>query len=192
MRNEKIVKLLQAFTPWDAQEAADVESALRAVRAFDDIASRSNPIVHLCASPWIMSMDMKKVLLVYHRIYDSWGWCGGHCDGEEDPCFTALREGKEESGLRRLKIDERLLGVDVLPVPRHMKDGRQLSAHLHLNFTYLCFADEHEALHNCEREVKGAMWVDREAVSGLVSEAHMIPVYARLSQRALRRYPQKA
>ena len=34
MRNEKIVKLLQAFTPWDAQEAADVESALRAVRAF--------------------------------------------------------------------------------------------------------------------------------------------------------------
>ena len=60
MRNEKIVKLLQAFTPWDAQEAADVESALRAVRAFDDIASRSNPIVHLCASPWIMSMDMKR------------------------------------------------------------------------------------------------------------------------------------
>ena len=85
MKNEKIVKLLQAFTPWDAQEAADVESALRAVRAFDDIASRSNPIVHLCASPWIMSRDMKKVLLVYHRIYDSWGWCGGHCDGEEDP-----------------------------------------------------------------------------------------------------------
>lgn len=36
------------------------------------------------------------------------------------------------------------------------------------------------------------MWVDREAVSELVSEAHMIPVYARLSQRALRRYPQKA
>ena len=67
------MKLLQAFTPWDAQEAADVESALRAVRAFDDIASRSNPIVHLCASPWIMSRDMKKVLLVYHRIYDSWG-----------------------------------------------------------------------------------------------------------------------
>ena len=64
MKNEKIVKLLQAFTPWDAQEAADVESALRAVRAFDDIASRSNPIVHLCASPWIMSRDMKKVLLV--------------------------------------------------------------------------------------------------------------------------------
>ena len=52
MKNEKIVKLLQAFTPWDAQEAADVESALRAVRAFDDIASRSNPIVHLCASPY--------------------------------------------------------------------------------------------------------------------------------------------
>ena len=73
-----------------------------------------------------------------------------------------------------------------------MKDGRQLSAHLHLNFTYLCFADEHETLHHCEREVKGAMWVDREAVSELVSEAHMIPVYARLSQRALRRYPQKA
>ena len=52
---------------------------------FDDIASRSNPIVHLCASPWIMSRDMKKVLLVYHRIYDSWGWCGGHCDGGRGP-----------------------------------------------------------------------------------------------------------
>ena len=32
MKNEKIVKLLQAFTPWDAQEAADVESELQAYK----------------------------------------------------------------------------------------------------------------------------------------------------------------
>ena len=90
MKNEALIKLVQDFSPWDAQEAADRESALRALSTFEDILSRDNPIIHLCASPWIMSRDMKSVLLVYHRLYDSWGWCGGHCDGDEDLCAVAL------------------------------------------------------------------------------------------------------
>ncbi|HJC37101.1 MAG TPA: NUDIX domain-containing protein [Candidatus Merdibacter merdavium] len=188
MKNEALIKLVQDFSPWDAQEAADRESALRALSTFEDILSRDNPIIHLCASPWIMSRDMKSVLLVYHRLYDSWGWCGGHCDGDEDLCAVALREGMEESGLTRLQADERLLGLDILAAPRHMKHGRQLSTHLHLNFTYLCFADERETLHPCEREVKGAMWIECRNIRSHVREQHMIPVYERLCERALSRY----
>ena len=105
-----------------------------------------------------------------------------------DDCAVALREGMEESGLTRLQADERLLGLDILAAPRHMKHGRQLSTHLHLNFTYLCFADERETLHPCEREVKGAMWIECRNIRSHVREQHMIPVYERLCERALSRY----
>ena len=37
----------------------------------------------------------KKVLMIYHNIYKSWAWTGGHADGESDLLGTAIRELKE-------------------------------------------------------------------------------------------------
>ena len=54
----------------------------------------------LQASPWIINEDGSRVLLIYHRIYDSWGWCGGHCDGDENFHEVAIREGREETDTR--------------------------------------------------------------------------------------------
>ena len=35
--------------------------------------------------------------MVYHNIYNSWSWLGGHADGETDLLAVALREVKEEA-----------------------------------------------------------------------------------------------
>ena len=42
--------------------------------------------------------------MVYHNIYNSWSWLGGHADGETDLLAVALREVKEEAV--SIKADE--------------------------------------------------------------------------------------
>ena len=36
------------------------------------------------ASAWVVNPARNKVLMIYHNIYNSWSWTGGHADGETD------------------------------------------------------------------------------------------------------------
>ena len=92
MTHGELQALFEAYVPWNEQERNDRELALQAFRSFDDLLTRENTILHLCASPWIISRDHRQVLLVYHRLYDSWGWSGGHCDGDGVLWRVAKRE----------------------------------------------------------------------------------------------------
>ena len=70
---------------------------------FDDILTRKNDIGHFTASCWIVNKEKTKVLMVYHNIYDSWSWTGGHADGDEDLLRVSLKEAKEETGLKNVE-----------------------------------------------------------------------------------------
>ena len=120
---------------------------------------RSDPIAHMTASAWIVNRDRTKVLMVYHRIYDSWSWTGGHADGEKDLLAVALREAREETGLRKVRaVSEEIYSLEVLTVDGHEKRGAYVPSHLHLNVTYLLEADEDEELRVCEEENSGVKW----------------------------------
>ena len=41
--------------------------------------------------------------MIYHNIYNSWAWPGGHADGESDLLGVAMREVMEETGIKNLK-----------------------------------------------------------------------------------------
>lgn len=185
--NTSLYRQLQHFEPFDEQEAADRSTALYAMEQMDDLLTRDNLLVHFTASPWIVDPSGERVLLVYHRIYDSWGWCGGHCDGDADLIRVAKREGQEESGLSSLRlVSDKLLGLDVLDVPRHVKHGKTISCHLHINFTFLFMADDTQPFAYCEKEVAGARWVRMSEVAQVVREEAMRPVYEKLNQRTRR------
>lgn len=185
MTHRELQALFAAYVPWNEQERKDREVALQAFCAFDDLLTRENSIIHLCASPWIMSRDHRQVLLVYHRLYDSWGWSGGHCDGDGLLWRVAQREGMEESGIASLHlVSEQPLGVDVLSVPRHYKNKALVNAHLHLNVTYLFYGDPALPLSYKADEVKGARWFLVEEMPQVVKEKAMLPVYAKLCERA--------
>ena len=71
-----------------------------------------------------MNPAMDQVLMVYHRIYDSFAWTGGHADGSSDFLWTAVREAKEETGIQKpYPLTGAILSLDILPVKAHQKKG---------------------------------------------------------------------
>lgn len=100
--------------------------------------------------------------------------------------MTALKEAREETGIQTIRpLQKELAAVDILEVRRHIKRGKFVNAHLHFNLTYLCEADETEALQVCEGENSQVGWLPIEQLRQQVSEAHMLPVYEKLIRRGL-------
>lgn len=137
-----LIAQLNAFHPWNEQEARDRAELLRRLESGEELYSRENASAHLTASAWVASPDRRKVLLAYHNLYGSWAWLGGHADGERDLLSTALREVREESGLEEVRpVSPDLYSVEILTVDGHEKRGQYVSSHLHLNVTFLLEAD---------------------------------------------------
>ena len=135
---QKLISQLEKYTPFNEQEERDKNTILNLLKTQPDIFERSNLIAHMTASAWVVNKDRSKILLAYHNIYDSWAWLGGHADGETDLLHVAMREAKEETGIEHLRlIGGGVASLEILPVWAHVKHGRAVGSHLHLNVSYL-------------------------------------------------------
>ena len=65
-------KDLVAYKPYNFQEEKDRTLLLQALRTEKDVFQRKNRFMHFTASAWVVSKDRTKVLLCFHRIYNSW------------------------------------------------------------------------------------------------------------------------
>ena len=89
---------LAAYTPETEQERRDRNEILLAAEQYGtQLLYRSHAESHFTCSGFVMNPAMDQVLMVYHRIYDSFAWTGGHADGSSDFLWTAVREAKEEA-----------------------------------------------------------------------------------------------
>ena len=88
----QLIDILKAYTPYNEQEMRDKEAMVRFLQMHDDAFLRTNLVAHVTASGWVMNGDGTKVLMAYHKLYDSWAWTGGHADGDEDLLQVAIRE----------------------------------------------------------------------------------------------------
>lgn len=150
---------LQAYRPYNEQEARDKEHILHFLDTNPDAFDRTNATAHMTASAWVINAEASKVLMVYHHIYDSWSWTGGHADGEQDLLSLAMREVREETGLGNIRpVSEEIYSLEVLTVDGHEKRGVYVSSHLHMNVTYLLQADETEPLRVCPEENAAVAW----------------------------------
>lgn len=177
---------IAGFEPKDAREEAEKAIILEMIASRGDaILSRENAAAHMTASSVIVSRDRKKTLMAYHRIYDSWAWTGGHADGENDFEAIAKREAQEETGIGGLvRIGNGIASLEVLPVWAHVRRGRQVPSHLHLNVSYLFEADETLPLRIAQSENSAVGWIEIDKLEESVSEPFMVPIYRRLISRA--------
>lgn len=184
MEHEALYRRISEHQTFDEKEALDKSVMLDFLKRNNDVLTRENRVAHFTASAWIVNPSRTKVLMVYHKIYDSWSWVGGHADGDEDLFHVANKEVGEETGLKNIKpLVDGIYALNVITVNSHVKRGKLINCHLHFDVAYLFEADESDAIRIKEDENSGIKWINIEDVDSCVTEEVMKPIYARLNKK---------
>lgn len=177
---------ISAFKPFDDREKADKDAILDFMSNNKDCLSRNNKIAHFSTSAWITNPERTKVLMIYHNIYNSWAWIGGHADDEPNLFQVIKREIAEETGLKNPEpLLNEIYGLGIVLVNNHIKRGKMVNSHLHLDVEYLFEADESCALRSKPDENSGVKWIDIKEIDDVVTDETTKPIYARLTKKML-------
>lgn len=171
---EVLKKQIKNYKPFNQQEESDKKIIIDYMDKYNNLLTRENEIAHFTASSWVVNKERTKILMVYHKIYDSWTWTGGHADGDTDLLYTAVREVKEETGVKNIRIlDDNIFSLEAICVNGHIKKGKYVSSHIHFNLTYLLEVDEQEELKIKEDENNGVKWIHIDDVNKYCTEQWM-------------------
>ena len=89
-------KEVELYIPKDAREESEKREILTLMeREGDRLLLRECSYAHMTASSVIVNRDRTKMLMAFHKIYQSWAWTGGHADGDGDFEAVARREAQE-------------------------------------------------------------------------------------------------
>lgn len=185
MNRQELIEKIKAYHPFNEQEEMDKALLLNWIATRENAFSRDNTVAHMTASAWVVNKDRSKVLMVYHNIYNSWSWLGGHADGETDLLAVAIREVKEEAGISNVRpVSEEIFSLESLTVDGHVKRGKYVSSHLHLNVTYLLEEDSEEHVSVKEDENSGVAWfTPEEALKKSMEPWFVERVYGKLVEK---------
>ena len=168
---EQLKENIEKFEPYNEQEEVEKGIMLKYINDFDDVLTRQNVYGHFTSSAFILNKERTKMLMIYHKIYDSWAWTGGHSDGDSDLLHVAIKEAKEETGIKDVTpISKDIYSLEIITVNGHEKRGKYVGSHVHLNATYLLEADEKEAIRIKEDENSGVKWVPIDEIVEVSSE----------------------
>lgn len=180
---------IAAFRPDTPQEERDKERMLQFLASGENLLTRENEAAHFTVSAWIVNQTFTKVLVAYHNLFDSWGWMGGHVEGETDLLQAAIREVKEESGLAEVEpVSETIFSLEVLEVAAHLKKGKVVPAHLHLNVTYLLRAEEEAEITHKPDENSAVAWMTPVEAVERSTEPPMQDIYRKLNEKVHKMY----
>jgi 8-oxo-dGTP pyrophosphatase MutT (NUDIX family) len=147
VHRDPLLKALERYAAHHAGERAEAERIAGFVRAHADCFERTCLPGHVTGSAWILSPDRSHFLLTHHRKLGRWLQLGGHADGDPDAAAVALREAREESGMRAFEFAWPTepgvpFDLDVHEIPAR---GRE-HAHLHHDVRFLLIAAPDQAL----------------------------------------------
>lgn len=187
--NNNLYQLISKHQPFDEKEKQDQEIMLDFLAHNKDALLRNNKIAHFTASAWIVNKTKTKVLMAFHKIYNSWSWVGGHADGDENLPYVAEKEAKEETGLTKLKpLMDDIYALNIITVHSHTRRGELVNSHLHFDAAFLFEADESDTIRIKPDENSGIKWFDLKTFNNYVTEEEMRPIYDRLNKKLFEIY----
>lgn len=181
--NLSLREQIEKYVPFDEVEEKNKEYLLKWIDSFDDVLTRRNEFGHFASSAFVVNKERTKMLVVYHNIYDAWIFPGGHADGEEDLLSVAIREVEEETNLKTKVLDKSIFAISASPIVGHVKRGKYVPAHTHLDVVYLLEADENEELAFRTDESKGVKWITFEEAVGEDIVDFIRPVHRRMIEK---------
>jgi 8-oxo-dGTP pyrophosphatase MutT (NUDIX family) len=149
MQRWPLREMLARYRDAFPEEAGVVDRICDLVDAHSDCFQRSCRPGHITAAAWIVSADRQRVLLTHHRKLNRWLQLGGHADGQWHVEEVALREAREESGLKQFQFVP-INGVvmpfdlDVHEIPACYDAAGELieDAHEHHDIRFLLIASD--------------------------------------------------
>jgi len=142
---------------------------------------------HLTASLLVLDESGERVLLHHHRKGGFWGQFGGHVEaGDTDLAAAALREGREESGIRGSNSNDgnhglRLVGDGPVDLDRHALSGAFGRCGEHLDVRYAAVAPA-DAVPVRSAESHDVAWFPLDALpAGSVADIGRLVERARLA-----------
>ena len=176
---------IENYVPFNEQEEKDKEQFLKFIDTFDDVLTRDNILGHFSASAFVVNKERNKMVVVYHIINDGWIYPGGHADGEDDFLSVAVREVEEETGLKVKVLDENIYSIQSATVKGHIKRGKYVSAHLHLDVVYIMEADNKLPLIYKEDESKGVKWISFDEADNETMCDFIRPIHKKLIEKLI-------
>lgn len=172
---------IENYSAKNEQERVDQMAMIAFAKRNDDALLRDNLVAHFTSSAIVLNTELSKVLFIHHNIYNSWGWVGGHNDGDDNFLRVAVKEAIEETGVKKIvPLSEDIQGIDTIYVPNHYKNGNLIPDHVHMNLTYFLIADETAQLFVKEDENSGVKWFTLEEALHVMDEPRMRPIYEKL------------
>lgn len=179
----KTIEMIKNYVPFNEQEVKDKQFFIDCEN-IEQILTRENERCHLTSSGFVVNKDKTKILCSYHNIYKSWTWVGGHADGDDDMLYVAMKEAKEETSIKSVKPLLNIpISLESVPVLGHIKRGKYVPAHIHLNVTYLLEADENKLIETKPDENSGVEWLTFDELLNKATEIYMIPVYKKIIEK---------
>lgn len=180
------VTAIAEYSPMNDQETQDQKVIMDYIRLFPNtILTRENEFAHITSSGFILNQGLDKALMVHHNIRNTWSWTRGHVDGETDFLNVALKEAREETGVKTLApLSPEITSLDVLTVQGHRKKGNWVSGHLHLSVAYILIANEVDKLRVKEDENSAVSWFSLERITQEQFSARDVYLYGKLIERA--------
>ena len=177
----KLKNLIQNFYPHDEQEKLDKQFMLSALSNLTFPLSRECKFAHFTATAFVLNRQHNKVAMCYHIIDDSWALLGGHADGCSDLLSVALREVQEESGLIYVyPLSSLPITLVCNPVKGHIKNGKYVSSHIHMDLIFLFEADEVDLTSKPDENL-GVKWMSKdEIISNVQDKWRLNTVYKKL------------
>lgn len=179
-RLAQVRQLLLAHRPADDREA-DFQARLLALCDAGDglegafYRGHFNP-GHFTASSFVLSPDLRSVLLIYHSKFQRWLQPGGHFEPEDADLFAAARrEVAEETGVTALDLrGEGLFDIDLHDIPPRKADP----FHQHFDLR-VCWVARDEAL-TAGTDAHDARWVPIDEIDQWESDASVMRAVGKL------------